>query len=69
LQAIILTGETRIGVHTASADCAASDFGESVESGLVGVGQGVQVALRRPQATVAKSLLHDLEVSASSQQP
>src|SRR5215467_6734909 len=58
-----------VDVHSVACICAVPDLGESVEGGLVGVGQGVKVALRRPQASVAKSLFHDLEVGAASEQP
>ncbi|SRR6266567_2583658 len=37
-----------------------TDRGESVECGVVGVGQGVQIALRRSQAGVAESLAYGL---------
>jgi hypothetical protein len=64
-----LKRQVPVDVHSVAGICAAPDLGKGIESGLVGVGQGVKVALRRPETSVAKSLFHDLEVGATGEQP
>lgn len=48
---------------------AAPDSREGVERGVVGVGQGVQVALGGGDAGVPEPLFDDLQVGAASEQP
>jgi hypothetical protein len=55
--------------NSTSVICAAPNFGEGIKGGLVGVRQGVKVALSRPKAAVPKSLPHNLEVSTAGEQP
>src|SRR5215472_4006457 len=46
-----------------------TDAGKRIQRGLVGRGQGVQVALRRDDAGVAEALLDHLQVRATGQEP
>jgi len=48
---------------------AVADLVESVEGGVVRVGEGVQIALRRGDVGVTESLFDDLEVGTAGEQP